>query len=168
APGEPARGPRRLLAVLAGLGVLLALVLAVLVVTSGDDGGSSPNGGLSSTPAASSKPQSSTPAPPHGSTTVAVLNGTGVEGLANTVANELAADGFVRGPVTNASTPDRTVTVVSYFGGHEREAAEVAETLGVPSDAVQPINADTEASACPGGSATCEATVVVTVGADRQ
>jgi hypothetical protein len=97
-----------------------------------------------------------------------VLNGTTTQGLANTVATTLASDDFLRGPVGNASDQQRSVTVVSYFGGHEREAQEVADSLGVPADAVQPIDADTEASACPPASGACAATVVVTVGADRQ
>lgn len=107
-----------------------------------------------------------TAAPAHDRVTVAVLNGTTTAGLANTVSTTLVSDGFLRGQVTNASDQQRSVTVVSYFGGHEAEAQEVAKTLDVPADAVQPIDADTEAACAQG--ATCAATVVVTVGADRQ
>jgi len=95
-----------------------------------------------------------------------VLNGTPTAGLANTVATTLTNAGFVKGPIGNASNQQRSVTVVSYFGGHEADAQEVARTLGVAADAVQPIDSDTE-MACAQG-ATCAATVVVTVGADRQ
>ena len=144
------------------------MVVAAIALMGGDDGsspsvGSSPQG-ATTTPSQSS----SSTAPPHGRTTVGVLNGTLTQGLANTVATQLAADGFRTGQVTNASSQDRPVTVVSYYGGHEDEAAEVAETLGVPSDAVQAIDPDTESKICATGAGTCPETVVVTVGADRQ
>ncbi|HEX5145454.1 MAG TPA: LytR C-terminal domain-containing protein, partial [Conexibacter sp.] len=116
-------------------------------------------------PAAHRPATSAAPAP--GRVTVAVLNGTATAGLASTVASRLAADGYVKGPVGNASDQQRSVTVVSYFGGHEAAAQEVARSLGVPSDAVQPIDADTE-TACTQGAGTCAATVVVTVGANGQ
>jgi ABC-type uncharacterized transport system permease subunit len=154
---------------LGGLAVLLVVVVAVIALSSG--GGSpapSPGASTPTTKATTSAQRRSvTPAPPHNRTTVAVLNGTSVAGLANTVANKLKADGFVNGTITNASSPDRTVTIVSYFGGHEREAQEVAKSLGLPLDAVQAIDSDTEASACQ-GAPTCAATVVVVVGADQQ
>jgi hypothetical protein len=57
------------------------------------------------------------------------------------------------------------VTVVEYTGGNEPAALEVAKSLGVPTDGVQPIDPGTQQVACP-GAASC--TVAVTVGADRQ
>jgi hypothetical protein len=167
------RNRRRALVLLGGLFVLLLVVVAVVLTSSGGSGGpsaTSSSRASSSAPATSpGKPQtSSSPAPPHSRTVVAVLNGTAVPGLANTVASSLASAGFARGQVGNAADAQRSVTVVSYTGDHEREAAEVAKSLGVPADAVQPIDAPTQASACPGGVASCTATVVVTVGADRQ
>lgn len=167
---EPPHRRRRLAALLGGLGALTVVAVVVLVVSGGDDSPSTPAASTASIPqqtGARSRRAQGAPAAPHDRTTVAVLNGTTVPGLANTVASELEADGFLRGPVGNASDQGRSVTVVSYFGGREREAAEVAETLGVPSDAVQAIDADTEAS-CAATGGTCAATVVVTVGADRQ
>jgi hypothetical protein len=167
--GGPEAPPSRrgLLPLLAGFGAIVAVIVALIVITSGGDPSPSGSAGARTT---ASQPQSSPrAAPPHSQTVVAVLNGTSVEGLANQVSNELAADGFVRGRVTNASSADRSVTVVSYFGSHQAEAEEVAETLGVSADAVEPIDADTEASACPpADQAPCTASVVVTVGADRQ
>jgi hypothetical protein len=166
---EAPHGRRRLALLLGGLGVVAVVAIAALLLTGGD----SPSTPAASTPV-TSQPGTGvggqTPtaaAPAHDRVTVAVLNGTTTVGLANTVATTLADDGFLRGPVTNASDQQRSVTVVSYFGGHEREAQEVAQTLDVPADAVQPIDADTEA-ACTGGTGACTATVVVTVGADRQ
>lgn len=165
---RPAHGSRRLALLLGGLGLVAVAAAAVLLLSGGDDPatptGSTPAG---SQQTAGSQTTPSTAAPAHDRITVAVLNGTTTAGLASTVATTLEADGFVKGPVTNASDQGRSVTVVSYFGGNEREAQEVAEALSVPSDAVQPIDADTE-TACAEETGTCTATVVVTVGADRQ
>jgi LytR cell envelope-related transcriptional attenuator len=149
------------------LGVLVLAVLAVLLATSG--GGSntpSPRPAGSHTTAAGTR-ASAAPAVAHGQVTVAVLNGTAVPGLASTVANTLAAAGFRRGVIANASDQQRSVTVVEYTGAHEPQALAVAQALGVPSDGVQPIDPDTQRVACQ-GAASCSATVVVTVGADRQ
>jgi hypothetical protein len=168
---EAPHGRRRLALLLGGLGLVAVAAIAVLVLSGGGDG-------APSTPAASNtapprqttgSARQTTPsaaAPAHDRVTVAVLNGTTTAGLASTVAATLTSDGFVQGPVTNASDQARSVTVVSYFGGHEAEAREVAKTLNVPADAVQPIDADTEAACAQG--ATCPTPVVVTVGADRQ
>jgi len=161
---------RRLMLLLGGLGIIAIAAVAVVVLFSGGSDSPSQSPATSSgTPAQQSTGASSTTsaaAPAHDRITVAVLNGTTTAGLASTIASQLAGDGFVQGTVTNASDQQRSVTVVSYFGGHEREAQEVAQALNVPSDAVQPIDADTEAACAQG--ATCAAPVVVTVGADRQ
>ncbi|MGN6187690.1 MAG: LytR C-terminal domain-containing protein [Conexibacter sp.] len=160
---------RRLIFLLAALGVIAVVAIAAIALTSGGSDSPSQSSAASSTPsqqttgAAQTTP---TAAPAHDKITVAVLNGTTTAGLAQRIASSLVADGFVQGPVTNASDQQRSVTVVSYFGGHEREAQEVAKALNVPSDAVQPIDPDTEQACGQGGA--CTATVVVTVGADRQ
>lgn len=141
-----------------------------MLTSGGSDAPSQAPTAASSTPAqqttGAATQTSSTAAPARDRITVAVLNGTTTSGLAQSLASSLVAVGFVQGPVTNASDQGRSVTVVSYGGGHEREAREVAKALNVPSDAVQPIDADTEQACAQGG--TCTATVVVTVGADRQ
>jgi hypothetical protein len=158
---------RRTLLLVGGLAALVLVVVAVVVLASG--GGSSPSSSAGVTPTHRSGARSTgaTPAPPHDKTTVAVLNGTTVAGLANTVANRLAGDGFVRGTVTNASSQDRIATFVSYLGGHDREAAEVAKSLGLSTDAIGPIDSDTE-TACANGGGACTADAVVTVGPDLQ
>jgi LytR cell envelope-related transcriptional attenuator len=171
---EPTHARRRIVALVGGLLALVLAVGAVIVIaTSGGGGGSSSqtSAGTSPSPTTATRSHRSSSAgaaaPAHDHIQVAVLNGTPVPGLANTVANTLAGAGFVRGQVGNASSQNRSVTVVSYLGGQEAAAAEVAKTLNLQSDAVQPIDADTEASACSGGGGTC-APVVVTVGADRE
>jgi len=169
--GDPSGRPRIVL-LLVGLAVVAAIAIAVLALSGG--GGSSPSRSSASTGAptrqATSTARSHTPAGttvPHGRITVAVLNGTATPGLANTVADTLIGAGFVKGPVGNASDQQRSVTVVSYFDGHEAEAQEVAQTLRVPADAVQPIDIDTERACGQGAPSACTAPVVVTVGADR-
>lgn len=170
ADGTPRR--RLLLLLIGGLGVVVVAVIAVLLLSGGGSSGTPSTQSASSTgatPQHTTASHKSTPAaagPAHSRITVAVLNGTPTAGLANTIATTLTSAGFVKGPIGNASNQQRSVTVVSYFGGHEADAQEVAKTLGVSADAVQPIDSDTE-TACAQG-ATCTATVVVTVGADRQ
>jgi LytR cell envelope-related transcriptional attenuator len=94
-----------------------------------------------------------------GETTVAVLNGTTVPGLAAQVSDELSRGGFRRGSVTNAADQQRPATTVAHAPGQKRAADEVAKLLKVPS--VSPIDSGTQAIA--GG----DAAVVVTVGNDR-
>jgi len=160
---------RRLMLVLMGLAVVAVAALAVIALSGGSDApstNSSASSGASAQQTSGASDTTPAAAPAHDRIRVAVLNGTTTQGLAQTVASSLVADGFVQGTVTNASDQGRSVTVVSYFGGHEREAQEVAKALNVPSDAVQPIDADTEAACAQG--ATCNVDAVVTVGADRQ
>lgn len=86
---------------------------------------------------ASPAPSSSASAPPSSSAggdpalaayVVDVRNSSGVDGLANRVADKLAAAGYQRGSVTNSATR-RTSTV--YYGRGQRSQAEgIAEKLG--------------------------------------
>jgi hypothetical protein len=61
---------------------------------------------------------------------VAVLNGTAVVGLAARVGDDLEANDYTVGTVTNSETPTDE-TVVLYERGHEEEARVVARDLGV-------------------------------------
>jgi len=139
-------------AVAAGIAVVAAVGLAVVVLSGTAGGGSHPAG--KATPAA----------PPGGPvvrnrTTVAVLNGTTVPGLAAKVAVELERGGFRRGSVTNAADQQRPSTTVDYAPGYQRMAREVGAMLNVRQ--VAPIDAGTQAIAGP------QAGIVVTVGTDR-
>jgi hypothetical protein len=96
-----------------------------------------------------------------GDTTVAVLNGTTVPGLARAVADKLLAAGYKIGTVTNAPDQQRAATQVAYQQGQQVTARQVAKTIDVGNDAVSPIDEVTEATA---GS---DAMIVVTVGADQ-
>jgi hypothetical protein len=109
------------------------------------------------------------PAPAHNSITVAVLNGTGVTGLAGRVMGELTAAGYPQGgTVADAGTTSAQVTVIGYRSGREAAAREVARTLGVPSDAVEEIQPEIDQACAANSGGTCTADVVVVVGADRQ
>jgi LytR cell envelope-related transcriptional attenuator len=96
--------------------------------------------------------------------TVAVLNGTAVNGLAGRTATRLAALGYKRGTVATASNQTFTSSVVAYMPGRRADALEVARTLRLKPSAVQPIDSSTQAVACP--QSPCNAQVVVTAGAD--
>ncbi|MDX6669401.1 MAG: hypothetical protein QOK04_2781, partial [Solirubrobacteraceae bacterium] len=93
-------------------------------------------------------------------TTVAVLNGTTIPGLAAQVSDQLQKGGFKRGSVTNASDQQRPGTQVAYAPGYKRAADDVTGLLKLRSTA-QPMDAGTQAIAGP------DAAIVVTVGTDR-
>jgi len=91
--------------------------------------------------------------------TVAVLNGTTVPGLAAQVGDEVAAAGFQRGTVTNATgSPERAESVVLYRKGAPAEARAVARKLRISQ--IEEIDPDSQAIAG-------DASVVVIVGADQ-
>ncbi len=149
--------------------VLAAGVFAFTQLTGGGDSGSGTAARAGRTtaqkgntlgPAANQK-TTSQKAQPKGQTTVAVLNGTTVPGLARAVADKLLGDGYKIGTVTNAPDQQRSATQVAYQRGREASARQVARTIDAGSDAVTPIDEVTEATA---GS---DAVVVVTVGADQ-
>jgi hypothetical protein len=90
---------------------------------------------------------------------VAVLNGTTINGLASTVAKRLSQAGFGSGPTSNYTDQARSASVVFYADSGQRRAAfDAAKVLNI-SD-VQPI-IDAAKQLAPG------AQVVVVVGADQ-
>jgi LytR cell envelope-related transcriptional attenuator len=99
----------------------------------------------------------------NGRVTVAVLNGTPIAGLAKRVADQLKAEGFRPGAVTNAAEQTRSGTLVSFLPGQRRAGRVVARSLRAR--AMAPIDSSTRAVACPGTQRCPD--VVVTVGADR-
>jgi hypothetical protein len=91
--------------------------------------------------------------------TVAVLNGTTVQGLAAQVAEEARADGFTPGTTGNAARIDQTESQVLYRPGQARAAQAVANRLGIKKTGpVDSVNREIAGSF----------DVVVLVGADRQ
>ena len=92
-----------------------------------------------------------------GDVEVAVLNGTAVAGLAAKVGDDVDANGYALGAVTNSESPADETSVV-FERGHEDEAQAVANDLGV--DTVSPIDSATSSLAD-------GADVVVIAGEDR-
>jgi hypothetical protein len=91
--------------------------------------------------------------------TVAVLNGTTVQGLAAQVADEASAGGFTPGTTGNAARVDQVESEVLYRSGQARAARAVANRLGI--DKTGPVDSVNQEIA---GSFD----VVVLVGTDRQ
>ena len=91
--------------------------------------------------------------------TVAVLNGTAVQGLAAQVGEELRSGGFTLGTIGNAARIDQTDSEVLYRAGESRAARAVANRLGI--DRTSPVDSVNEEIA---GSFDA----VVLVGSDRQ
>ena len=90
--------------------------------------------------------------------TVAVLNGTTVQGLAAQVGEEVRAGGFKLGTIGNAARIDQANSEVLYRNGQARAARAVANRLGI--DKTAPVDSVNEEIA---GSFD----VVVLVGSDR-
>lgn len=98
---------------------------------------------------------------------VAVLNGTGVPGLAAKVGDDLASGGFKIGAIANTGPNEAKTSVVLYDRGHEQEAEAVAHQLGIEQTDV--IDSETAGIVDEQSSAIdmAAAPVVVIAGADR-
>jgi LytR cell envelope-related transcriptional attenuator len=90
--------------------------------------------------------------------TVAVLNGTTVQGLAAQVGEEVRAGGFKLGTIGNAARIDQAASEVLHRNGQQRAARAVANRLGI--DETGPVDSVNEEIA---GSFD----VIVLVGSDR-
>jgi hypothetical protein len=160
------RARRRRLATLST--ILLALVAGgagLATAIGGSDAGRSAGGRPAAPrPAVTlglSMPSTPGGVPRRGSSTVAVLNGTTVPGLARGVANRLQHAKFKIGNVTGAATQDRSATLVEYAPGHRAEADAVAKAIEVSRQAVRPLSSSSR------NIANGPATVVVLVGSDQ-
>jgi hypothetical protein len=90
--------------------------------------------------------------------TVAVLNGTTVQGLAAQVGEEVRAGGFKLGTIGNAARIDQSQSVVLYRDGEARAARAVANRLNIDkTEAVDSVNEEIAGSF----------DVIVLVGSDR-
>jgi hypothetical protein len=147
--------------------LVIAVVVVLIAVTSGGSNTSARNPAASSrttnAPVPGAQPAASAFSP--SKVTVAVLNGTSTSGLAHRIALQLTQLGYRPGPAVTAPDQTRTATIVAYTAGNRDAALHVASALKRGSASVQPIDAATQAVACP-PPATCAAQVVVTVGAD--
>ncbi len=156
------RLPRALILLLGVLGV--AAVVAVLLLVTGNSGSSSRSTASPASAAAGARRTPRIVVNP-ASVTVAVLNGTAINGLAGRTAQRLTRTGYKQGSVVTAADQTHTSTIVAYLPGFRRDAEAVAQTLKLSASAIQPVDQSTQAVACPGPGA-CNANVIVTVGKD--
>ncbi|MEA2443035.1 MAG: hypothetical protein QOJ12_327 [Thermoleophilales bacterium] len=94
-----------------------------------------------------------------GDINVAVLNATGVQGLAQTYGDKVQANGFVKGSVGNYTGPPRAESVVMYAPGKKAAARLVSRKFGVSAIAPEDGNARKVAPT---------ADIVLVMGADKQ
>ncbi len=154
------------LGALIAVGALAAIAVGVIVLTGGSKSASSASKSASSATLASHRSATATPVQP-ATVTVSVLNGTDMQGLAQTVFNRLAADGYEKGSKpSNAADQTHTSTIVAYMAPTDRrDALAVANSLKLSPSAVQLVDPTTKATVCPPTQA-CTSRVVVTVGQD--
>ena len=162
---------RNLLLAIAGVLVLGIGVAFALSQFSSDDAEPGTDSAQQQTPAGEEQPavgdeeqadRRQQPAIDPATVTVAVLNGTTVPGLAQSLSDEVTRLGFDVGTVANSGDAEgqqRAESVILYANGSEREASVVGRRLGIPQR--EPIDAATQGLAG-------DATVVVIAGADRQ
>jgi hypothetical protein len=153
-------------------GVVVVVVALVLVLSSGGGGKSSGQtaaGGQAATKTTSvththkqtsaHHGESTAPAVSPAETSVTVLNGTNVTGLARSLSDDLQQGGYLRATALQGTPPGtHTTTTVEYASGHRAEAQSVAKALEVTH--VQPM--ETGVSSLAGA-----ATVVVIAGEDK-
>jgi hypothetical protein len=106
----------------------------------------------------SRKPKRSGVAVKPGTVTVAVLNGTTVNGLAAALRDQIAAAGFKKGTINVFSDQPLAESVVEYEPGHRAEAEAVGRIVGISQR--EPVTANSRALAG-------DATVIVIAGADK-
>ena len=155
------RRPRRLQIPWRGGAVVVAAVATVAVVVAVVIALASPDKQRGATPPAQEPPAQTTPVHPPKRTTVAVLNGTTITGLARSVADRLLGSGFREGVVTNdTSNQSRAVTTIYYEPGYREEAQTAAGCLQVRLDRIHPMDANARVAAD-------RADIVVFIGADK-
>jgi hypothetical protein len=169
-PGRPwyrRLGDNPLYLVLAIVGVLIVgggAVFGALQLT-GDDGGTSEPQPREAAPAEQPQEQANQEGRRRraggidpGTVTVAVLNGTTVQGLAAQLADRVESSGFNIGTIANGSDQTRAESVVLFSPGKEREAAAVSRRLGIAQR--EPVDPASQGLAG-------DATVVVVAGSDK-
>jgi LytR cell envelope-related transcriptional attenuator len=166
AAAAPSHGGRRwaiaggVVAVIAALGVYAATQLL------GDDKSPASNQAATPTPAATQSASangggagSSSSPPTRSETTVAVFNGTTINGLASQTADKLAGSGYKRGSTGDYTDQQRAASTVFYRRAARTQARNIGRQLSI-SD-LRPM--DTETQALAGD----RADVAVVVGSDK-
>ena len=170
-PSRAGRSPARATILVLGGVIAVVVVVVVLVLSSGGSGKSSVHGSTAgqSTARTTHHTHHTQTSPNHGessataaspaSTTVAVLNGTSINGLAHSLSKDLQQSGYAQASALNGTPPgSHPTTIIEYSSGHHAEAQGVASALSVTQ--VQPM--ETAVSSLAGG-----ATVVVIAGEDK-
>jgi hypothetical protein len=159
-PPKKKRNPVYVVLAVAGvlvLGAAAAIGVPALVNGTKDDNSS---GSASAKKSGSTTTKKKAVAAAPDKITVAVLNGTGIPGLAAQVGDRVDAEGFTLGTVSNASQADgqRANSVAMYANGHKADAEQVAKKLNIGN--VSRIDSNSQAIAG-------DASVVVIVGSDK-
>lgn len=165
AAGAPSAAEERGRGPLIAAGVATAAVIAAIgyfLFLSGDDATtekrSSKPQAITEQTTTTTKPSSSSSA--NAKTSVFVLNGTTVNGLARGLANSLEKSGFSIKGTGTAADQTQSATLVLYAPGKRDDAVRVAATIKKGPDVVQAID--------PGNAALSQnASVVILVGADQ-
>ena len=162
----PAQRSRRNLAVVIFGGLAIAAIAALLITQVFNSSDSAtpaapnrvvqPGQTVAQDPAAGGLPKLD-----RSKTTVSVLNGTSVQGLARGASEKVTTRGYAQGVVkTNIVNQQVPTTVVYYAKGANRQGRDVARILGLDVATVKPIAPDVQATAG-------AATVVVVIGLDQ-
>jgi hypothetical protein len=93
-------------------------------------------------------------------TTVSVLNGTTVTGLARGAMNRILERGYREGIVVTNTDQTIQKSVIHYTQGNRRQALDVAKIVGVGRGALRPMDQNARVLGA-------DAPVVVIIGADR-
>ena len=150
-PPIPWRGGAVVVAAAATVAAVIAVVIAL----------ASPGEHRAASPRPQPSPPQTTPVHPVPRTTVAVLNGTTVTGLARVASDALVANGFREGIVTNDTTnQQRQRTTIYYEPGYKEQAQTAAGCLDVGLDQVLPMDATARVAAD-------RAPIAVFIGADK-
>jgi hypothetical protein len=170
-PPRAGRSPARATILVLGGVIAVAVVAVVLVLSSGGGGKSSVQGSTvgQSTASTTHHTHHTQTSPKHGessaaaatpaSTTVAVLNGTSINGLAHSLSKDLQQSGYAQANALDGTPPgSHPTTIIEYTNGHRADAQGVASALSVTQ--VQPM--ETAVASLAGA-----ATVVVIAGEDK-
>ncbi|MFL5844927.1 MAG: LytR C-terminal domain-containing protein, partial [Solirubrobacteraceae bacterium] len=149
---------RAIIATVLAAALLVVVLLVSGVIGGGNDDKSSGATTTAGTTASTTPAGKSVPAP--ADTSVAVLNGTTVTGLAKQAAEALTARGYQVPTTTDAADQAQQTSQVAYAEGFEPSAKRIAKIVGVSASQVVAIDPSTQAVAG-------DVNVAVTMGLDK-
>lgn len=170
--GPPQRGSsgggrsarRAIIAVTATLLVAAVAVIAIILTSSGGSGKAT-HTNAASTQAKGTKRGSRAVAFNPATVGVSVLNGTSTQGAASSIGAKLQSDGYKIVSKGNAADQTHTISTVFYARGAKNDGLQVAKSLKLRADMVEPIDSGTQSLACQ-STTPCSPKVVVTIGTD--